>query len=54
MIAYYGHDLHFRRMGMEAKVTGDVGSAAEAAAVRPRSGIWRKVDVVLYPSSIRL
>lgn len=50
-IAYYGHDLHFRRMGMEAKVTGEAGLAAEAAAVEIEERlIWRKVDLVLYPS----
>jgi GT2 family glycosyltransferase/glycosyltransferase involved in cell wall biosynthesis len=50
-IAYYGHDLHFRRMGMEAKATVDAKRAAEAAAMEAQERtIWRQVDVVLYPS----
>jgi GT2 family glycosyltransferase/glycosyltransferase involved in cell wall biosynthesis len=50
-IAYYGHDLHYRRMAMEAMVTGDSALAADAAAVEAQEqSIWRDVDVVLYPS----
>jgi hypothetical protein len=37
-IAYYGHDLHFQRLGMQAQRTGDAQLAAEAAA-SPSAGI---------------
>ena len=51
MIAYYGHDLHFRRMGMEAEANSDADLAVEAAAMEAQErAIWRQVDVVLYPS----
>ena len=50
-IAYYGHDLHFRRLGMEAEAKGDSALAAEAAAIEiEERAIWRQADVVLYPS----
>ncbi len=50
-IAYYGHDLHFRRMGMEAAAKGDAELAAEAAAIEAQErSIWGQADVVLYPS----
>lgn len=46
---YYGHDLHFRRLDMEAKR----GSATDADARRMEKlerQIWSSVDLVLYPS----
>ncbi len=50
-IAYYGHDLHYRRMAMEAAANGDSALVAAAAAVEAQErSIWRDVDVVLYPS----
>jgi GT2 family glycosyltransferase len=50
-IAYYGHDLHFQRLGMQAQRTGDALLAAEAAAMeRTERSVWRQADVVLYPS----
>ena len=50
-IAYYGHDLHFRRIGMEAEAKGNAELAAAAAAVEAQErAIWRQVDIVLYPS----
>jgi len=49
---YYGHDLHFERMRGEARARGSGELASEAASmeVKERS-IWRRVDLVLYPSN---
>ena len=50
-IVYYGHDLHFQRLGMQAERTGDAELAAEAKAIEKTERlIWRRADVVLYPS----
>jgi GT2 family glycosyltransferase len=51
-IAYYGHDLHFRRMRQQAAVLGDqrLNRAADAM-LRREMRIWRQVDVSLYPSA---
>lgn len=54
-VAYYGHDLHFRRMRDQAAllpVGGErdaLSTAADAMETRERA-IWRRVDAVLYPS----
>ena len=54
-IAYYGHDLHFRRMRDQAALL-PAGAArdamqqdADAMEARERA-IWARVDTVLYPS----
>jgi GT2 family glycosyltransferase len=50
-LVYYGHDLHFRRMGMEAQRTGDAQVAIDAAVLEGiEKSVWGEVDVVLYPS----
>ncbi len=54
-IAYYGHDLHFRRMRDQAALlpTGVEAEALarDAASMEARErAIWSRVDVVLYPS----
>ena len=50
-IAYYGHDLHFQRLAMQAQRTGDAQLAAEADAIEETErSVWRRADVVLYPS----
>ena len=50
-IAYYGHDLHFRRMRAEAALSHDSGQRRAAKAKREvEIGIWRDSDIVLYPS----
>ena len=50
-VVFYGHDLHFRRMQVEATVRGE---SADTAAVREMERLERKVwarsDIVLYPS----
>jgi glycosyltransferase involved in cell wall biosynthesis len=50
-LLYYGADLHFRRMRLEASELNDrrIESAAEGMEALERS-VWRDVDVVLYPS----
>jgi GT2 family glycosyltransferase len=50
-IAYYGHDLHFRRMSAQANLVGDTGLRRAAESMRGREiAIWRACDIVLYPS----
>ena len=50
-IVYYGHDLHFQRMGMQAQRTGDAQVAIDAAVMEGiERSVWGEVDVVLYPS----
>ena len=50
-VIYYGHDLHFARMRMEAKIKDDreIALAAEKM-LQTELGIWRRSDLVLYPS----
>ncbi|MBD9435069.1 methyltransferase domain-containing protein [Pseudoxanthomonas sp. PXM03] len=50
-LAYYGHDLHFRRMIRENEVKGRVGADDDARRMKEQErAIWRQVDLVLYPS----
>jgi O-antigen biosynthesis protein len=50
-VAYYGHDLHFRRLRAQFAVTGAPAHAAEAARLeRLERWLWGAVDAVLYPS----
>ncbi|MDQ8051140.1 methyltransferase domain-containing protein [Luteibacter sp.] len=50
-IAYYGHDLHFRRMQAEAKVTRNPQLQEDHARIEAlERQLWRDADVVLYPS----
>lgn len=50
-IVYYGHDLHFRRMGSQAEVTGNHGMRRAADLMRMREcAIWSQADLSLYPS----
>lgn len=50
-VIYYGHDLHFSRMRMEAEVkkAPDIAEAAEKMRATEMD-IWSKSDLVLYPS----
>ncbi|MGH7155634.1 MAG: glycosyltransferase, partial [Acetobacteraceae bacterium] len=51
-LIYYGHDLHGRRLRMQADTTGDTAAAREAERIeRLERWIWRSVDVVLYFSA---
>lgn len=47
---YYGHDLHFRRMDMEAQRNGGSDGDARSMEMLERR-IWKAVDRVLYPSA---
>jgi glycosyltransferase involved in cell wall biosynthesis len=51
-LAYYGHDLHGARMRRQGALLGnsDILAEAETMEVMERQ-IWRRVDVVLYPSA---
>ena len=50
-LLYYGADLHFRRMRLEATVLDDRCIARQAAAMEMlERSVWHQVDVVMYPS----
>jgi glycosyltransferase involved in cell wall biosynthesis len=51
-LSYYGHDLHFARYRQEAELNanGDMLEIADVMESR-ECGVWRAVDVVLYPSA---
>ena len=50
-VAYYGHDLHHRRLRAQFAVTGAPAHAAEALRLeRLERWLWRAVDAVLMPS----
>ena len=50
-VVYYGHDLHFRRMGLQAEVAADDRLARLAEQMRMREcSIWRQADLSLYLS----
>ncbi len=49
---YYGHDLHFARLRRQAEAIGEADLAREAdEAERLERAVWRRADVVLYPSA---
>ncbi|MGH8044266.1 MAG: glycosyltransferase family 4 protein, partial [Stenotrophomonas sp.] len=49
-IVYYGHDLHFERLAMEAAQSGQ--SLNESNRIKAlEMNAWKQSDVVLYPSS---
>lgn len=49
-IVYYGHDLHFQRIAMEAQRSG-ASSVESDKVLELERHVWRGSDVVLYPSS---
>ena len=50
-LVYYGHDLHFQRMRMEAERTGDAQLGVDAGLMEGiEKSVWKQADVVLYPS----
>lgn len=50
-IAYYGHDLHFRRIAMERQVADQPGLVHEEARLEAlERSVWTRSDVVMYPS----
>jgi glycosyltransferase involved in cell wall biosynthesis len=49
---YYGMDLHFSRMRLQAKEQSDLVVLRQAQRMEAlERSVWRDVDVVLYPSS---
>jgi GT2 family glycosyltransferase len=53
-VAYYGHDLHFRRMAEQAAMAGEDRERLlrDAGVMQARErALWRRFDVVLYPSA---
>jgi len=50
-IIYYGHDLHFRRLRLQAEVAQDERLLLQAERMRAREyAIWRQADLSLYLS----
>ncbi len=50
-VVYYGHDLHFRRMRLQAQLTDDEGLLRRAEQMRQREfAIWRAADLSVYLS----
>jgi glycosyltransferase involved in cell wall biosynthesis len=50
-VMYYGHDLHFRRMRLQAAAMQDQSLLSDAVQMERRErAIWRQVDVALYLS----
>ena len=51
-LVYYGHDLHFARLRLQADVLGDrAAKRASALMERLERHVWRASDLVLYPSA---
>jgi len=49
---YYGMDLHFSRMRLQAKEQSDLVALRQAQRMETlERSVWRDIDVVLYPSS---
>ncbi len=50
-IAYLGHDLHFARLDLQAKTTGDKAASDRAGTMQMlERSIWQRADVSIYPS----
>jgi glycosyltransferase involved in cell wall biosynthesis len=50
-LAYYGHDLHHRRLERQANFFNDQSVANQAAlAEEQEHRIWKQVELILYPS----
>lgn len=51
-ILFYGHDLHFARMELQAQLTGDASLAAAAERSKElERWVWREVDTSIYPTA---
>lgn len=51
-LVYYGHDLHFARMAMEADIQQDQDLRKAAGRMEKlENRIWKSVDVSLYPTA---
>jgi glycosyltransferase involved in cell wall biosynthesis len=50
-VVYYGHDIHFARMRLQAQITKNRRLRDDAANMeRVERGLWRAADLVLYLS----
>jgi glycosyltransferase involved in cell wall biosynthesis len=50
-VIYYGHDLHFRRLELQARIMQDDRLFGQAELMRQREyAIWRQADLSLYLS----
>ena len=50
-LSFYGGDLHFARVGRQARLQGDTDLMREAERLqRLENRLWRNFDLVLYPS----
>lgn len=50
-VVYYGHDIHYLRIGGHARLQGSDALANQARIVREmEERIWREADWVLYPT----
>lgn len=50
-IVFYGHDLHFSRMKLEAEITKDLSKFASSVLIKDTEiSVWKGVDYSLYPS----
>lgn len=50
-ITYYGHDIHFRRLALQAdQLPGSVSESEIVAMKAAEMRIWEKVHTVVYPS----
>jgi glycosyltransferase involved in cell wall biosynthesis len=51
-VVYYGHDLHGKRLAMQAEVTGSIVTEHQAEQMEATERrLWSSVDHVLYPSA---
>lgn len=54
-VIYYGHDLHFLRLGREYELTGDIEVKREADYWRSiELSMMRKAEVSYYPSNVEI
>ncbi|HUK10305.1 MAG TPA: glycosyltransferase, partial [Stellaceae bacterium] len=50
-VIYYGHDVHFSRLLLEHKISGNPATLAVATKSRDMEiDAWRRADCVIYPS----
>lgn len=50
-VTYYGHDIHYRRLALQAdQLPGSVSDREVAAMKAAEMRIWEKVHTVVYPS----
>jgi GT2 family glycosyltransferase/SAM-dependent methyltransferase len=51
-VLYFGHDVHYLRLGLQYKITGEPSIGEQIVRMKKMEhAIWQQVDAVLYPSS---